>query len=76
MDYDVLRQYFEKSTNLEELVSRINQKEGNTKMATIRDHSKKVKKLATKKKTYINFKSKTHEELEELIKKLKIQRII
>jgi hypothetical protein len=45
-------------------------------MATIRDHSKKVKKLATKKKTYINFKSKTHEELEELIKKLKIQRII
>jgi hypothetical protein len=40
-------------------------------MATIRDHSKRVK-LATKKKTYMNFKSKTHEELEELIKKLKI----
>jgi len=44
-------------------------------MATIRDHSKKIK-LATKKKTIINFKSKTHEELEALIKKLKIQRII
>lgn len=40
-------------------------------MATIRDHSKKVK-LAPKKKTTINFKSKIHEELEELIKKLKI----
>lgn len=44
-------------------------------MATIRERSKKVK-LAPKKKTIINFKSKTHEELEELIKKLKIQRII
>lgn len=44
-------------------------------MATIRDHSKRVK-LVTKKKTIINFKSKVHEELEELIKKLKIQRII
>lgn len=44
-------------------------------MATVRDHNKKVK-LAPKKKTSINFKSKTYEELEDLIKKLKIQRII
>lgn len=53
----------------------IRRKDGSIKMATIRERSKKVK-LAPKKKTIINFKSKTHEELEELIKKLKIQRII
>lgn len=41
------------------------------KMAIIRDDSKKIK-VATKKKTIINFKSKVHEELEILIKKLKI----
>lgn len=40
-------------------------------MATIRNHSKKIK-LVLKKKTTINFKSKIHEKLEELIKKLKI----
>ena len=45
------------------------------KMATIRDHSKKVK-LVPKKKTFISFKSKGHEELEVLIKELKIQRIV
>ncbi|AGX43888.1 hypothetical protein [Clostridium saccharobutylicum] len=40
-------------------------------MTTIRDHSKKIN-LAIKKKTSISFKSKAHEELEILIKKLKI----
>lgn len=40
-------------------------------MAIIRYQRKKVK-LATKKKTSINFKSKAHEELELLIKKLNI----
>lgn len=43
---------------------------GGIKVATVREHNKKIK-LATKKKTIINFKSKVHEELEELIKKLK-----
>lgn len=32
--------------------------------------------MDTKKKTIISFKSKAHEELEDLIKKLKMQRII
>lgn len=40
---------------------------GGIKVATVREHNKKIK-LATKKKTIINFKSKVHEELEELIK--------
>lgn len=44
-------------------------------MATIRDHSKKIT-LAPKKKTSINLKSKVHEELEEMIKKIKMQRIL
>ncbi|WP_274596922.1 hypothetical protein [Clostridium beijerinckii] len=40
-------------------------------MATVRKHDKKIK-IVTKKKTIIDFKSKVHEELEELIKKLKV----